>query len=171
MPMMIWAGFRLLFSTAYGNGPAWVNLSLSPTRLIKGIGELHSELPIHTRFSLLAISAYGRTSDALNIDLGAQGRYYGIGDAKSGGFLAVELRYANILYRNENEQFDAYFIRPAAIIGGKFQTDIGLTLDAGVGIDYNQTIVSAPGQNDAIRTGDWNRTFRLNVGWMISRSL
>ena len=170
MAIMIWAGIGIFFSTAFGESPDWINLSLSPTRLVKGVGELHTEFPLLSSVSLLGITAYGRTPSTWNIDLGIQGRYYGIGDGQSGGFIASELRYANILYRNEADQFDAFFIRPAALIGGKFQTDIGLTLEAAVGIDYNQSIVSSQGQQDAIRTGNWNRIFRLNVGWFIERN-
>ena len=170
MAIMIWAGIGIFFSTAFGESPDWINLSLSPTRLVKGVGELHTEFPIFSSVSLLGITAYGRTPSTWNIDLGIQGRYYGIGSAQSGGFLASELRYANILYRNEEDQFDVFFIRPAALIGGKFQTDIGLTFEAAFGIDYNQSIVSSHGQQDAIRTGNWNRTFRLNVGWLIGRT-
>lgn len=171
MPKMIWSGLVFLFlSTAQSNEVAWVNLSLSPSRLLKGVGELNSELPLRQNWSLGAITAYGRAPDTWNIDLGIQGRYYGLGSAQSGGFIASEIRYANIIYRNEQDNFDAFFIKPALFLGGKYQFDIGLTMDAGFGMGYSQTIVSELNQRGAIHMGSWERLFRLNIGWMLKRS-
>ena len=92
MAHMNWAGLTFIFSSvAQSKSVDWVNLSLSPGRLLKGVGELHTELPIRQTWSLTGITAYGRAPDTWNIDLGVQGRYYGIGDAQSGGFVASEL--------------------------------------------------------------------------------
>ena len=162
-------GICFLTSSANAKAPDWLNLSLSPDRLFDGVGELSTEAPLKKPWSIIGITAYGRDTAALNVDLGVQGRYYAIGTPQTGGFVATELRYANIIYRNDGDDFDVFFIKPGILLGGKYQFDIGLTIDSATGVEYVQTIVSELEKRQPISTADWSLQYRINIGWTLQR--
>lgn len=159
----------ILNSAANAKSPEWLNLSLSPNRLFNGVGELSTEVPLEEPWSIIGITAYGRDTTALNLDLGVQGRFYALGTTQTGGFIAAELRYANIIYRNNGDDFDVFFIKPGILLGGKYQFDIGLTIDSAAGIEYVQTIVSELETQQSISMGDWELQYRINIGWTLQR--
>ena len=162
-------GLFFLSCAASAKSPEWLNLSLSPDRLFDGVGELSTEVPLKVPWSVIGVAAYGRDTAALNVDLAVQGRYYAIGTPQTGGFVASELRYANIIYRKNGDDFDVFFIKPAVLLGGKYQFDIGLTIDSAAGLEYVQTIVSELETRQPISMGDWALQYRINIGWTLQR--
>lgn len=128
-----------------------VAITLSPLHLILPVVELTGEFKVAERASVAVIGGAGRTSGVSLWELGAQGRFFLLGDFADNVHVGAEALYAG----GASSGLTAAGFSPGAFVGGKTTFDFGLVLDGQVGGAYYTS--SGDGELDLL--------LNLNLGW------
>ncbi|MCH2109516.1 MAG: hypothetical protein MK135_09305 [Polyangiaceae bacterium] len=149
--------FALAPRDAFADEEHNISLTISLPHLVLTIGELTGEVKLPVNLSVAAIAAYGRFTGLSIWEVGAQGRYYLLGDFDHGMSLGVEALYMSVGGWEDSffgsEASGGVFVGP--FIGYKIATDLGFTFDSALGIQY----VTGTGQAMAFPL------INANIGW------
>lgn len=143
------------------------SLTISPIHLALPVVEVTGEIRAHDKLGVAFIGGVGRYTDkSVNIsaavyELGAQLRFYPIGDFRHGMQLGAELLYLHMSQSNLSLRGEGVGIGP--FIGYKVISDAGFTFDAQIGGQY--VGVRATDGNSAESGKDIIVLLNLNVGW------
>ena len=143
------------------------SLTISPIHLALPVVEVTGEIRAHDKLGLAVIGGVGRYTDkSVNIsasvyEIGAQLRFYPIGDFRHGMQLGAELLYLHMSQSNLSLRGEGVGIGP--FIGYKVISDAGFTFDAQIGGQY--VGVRATDGNSAESGKDIIVLLNLNVGW------
>lgn len=158
------------------------SITLSPLHLINPVFELTAEFQVIPKLGVALIGAYGSQTTEVNKndytfpvwELGAQGRYYLLGDFSHGMQLGLEALYLNIsdkTYTDGIYEIYAYGSRLefGAFLGYKIATNIGFTFEAQAGAKYAKLMDGAlktPHAQAAEPVIDTiSPLINLNLGW------
>jgi hypothetical protein len=146
-------------------------LTISPLHLISPIVELTGEARVADKIGVAAIAGVGRISDTQNgvkisadvYELGAQARYYALGDFRQGMQLGAELLYLHL--DDPNLVVKAQGIAVGPFVGYKYTADVGFTFDGQLGVEY--VGAKANSSTTTAKDSSWIPLLNLNVGWSL----
>lgn len=118
-----------------------VAITVSPIPAIFGIVELTAEVPVHPQIGVAGIAGGGLIKGASGdrvtaYEAGISGRYYALGNFRSGLVIGAEAIYAGATAETKEYELLANGLTGGAFIGGKWTADFGLTLEGHVGAQY-----------------------------------
>ena len=143
------------------------SLTISPLLLLFPIVELTGELRAHDKLGVAFIGGVGRYTDSsVNIsaavyELGAQLRFYPIGDFRHGMQLGAEVLYLHMSQSNLSLRGEGVGVGP--FFGYKVISDAGFTFDTQLGAQYIG--VRATDGNAAASDQEFIVLLNLNIGW------
>ncbi len=141
-----------------------VSVTLAPFLLILSTVELTGELKVADRASVAAIGGLGSYRDYSFMDLGAQGRYYLLGDFRSGMPVGAELLFARLDYK-DSYSASGTSLSTGAFVGGKWTADAGFTLDGSLGVQYVTAVATADRSGATTEEDGFGPLLNLNLGW------
>lgn len=142
------------------------SVTLSPAFLILRTAELTGELKVADNASVAAIGGLGSYRDYSFMDLGAQGRYYLLGDFKSGMPIGAELLFANLNYE-DSYSASGTSLAAGVFFGGKWIADVGFTLDGQLGVQYITAVATADRSGTTTEGDGLGPLLNLNLGWSL----
>ena len=143
------------------------SLTISPIHLTFPIVELTGEIRAHDKLGLAMVAGVGRYTDksvdisAAVYELGAQLRFYAIGDFRHGMQLGAEVLYVHLSQSNLSLRGEGLAVGP--FVGYKVMADAGFTFDAQVGAQYLG--LRATDGYSAETGEEFIVLLNLNVGW------
>jgi hypothetical protein len=143
------------------------SLTISPLHLFLPVVELTGEARVHDKVGVAVVGGAGKyTDDSVNIsatvyELGAQVRFYLLGDFRQGLKLGAELLYLHLNATDVVATGEGLAIGP--FVGYKIIVDAGFTFEAQLGFEH----VSAQAQSggSAASEKDYIPLLNLNIGW------
>ena len=155
-------------------------LSFSPIHLIFPFVELTGELKIKNKLGIALVAGVGQletmrttptgvTEDHFSaFEIGAQGRYYVVGDFNHGMQLGAEAMYLYVA-TDATDSFSASgsSLAIGPFVGYKLATRLGFTFEAQLGLLYAalQTEASMPGISSTAEQRTVLPLLNLNAGW------
>jgi hypothetical protein len=145
------------------------SLTISPFHLASPILELTGEARAADKLGLALVGGVGRYSEtqagvkvsAGVYELGAQARYYLVGDFRHGMQLGAEALYLRLADARLSATGEGLAIGPFA--GYKYTTDVGFTVDVQLGFEY--LAVRAHDDVSSTKDSTYIPLLNLNVGW------
>jgi hypothetical protein len=148
--------------------------TISPLHLTLPMGELTGEVRALDQLGVGAVAGWGRIKDKESattfnaIELGAQVRYYVVGDFRHGMQLGVEGIYLNLGGGKDSisATVDGFAVGP--FVGYKYTASVGFTFDAQLGAErvvFHASAHDTTGASASDSTKDWIPLLNLNVGW------
>ena len=143
------------------------SLTISPIHLTFPVVELTGEIRAHDKLGVALIGGAGRYTDkSVNIsaavyEIGAQLRFYPIGDFRHGMQLGAEVLYVHLTQNNLSLRGEGVGVGP--FIGYKVISNAGFTFDAQMGGQYIGVRAT-----DGYSSGSGKDVIvllNLNVGW------
>lgn len=144
------------------------SITLSPVHLILPIIEASAEFRLGRKLGVMGILGFGRVDEFSAFEIGAQGRFYLLGDFASGLNIALEAMYIGI------ETMPDVEVRGAAeglaigpLIGYKWVSSAGFTVDlqAGAEVMVVNAEASSGGSTAMSQSDDILPVLNLNLGW------
>lgn len=133
-----------------------VSLTVSPIHLTIPVLELTGEARVHDRVGVAAVAGAGATTGVTVWELGAQGRYYPVGDFDHGMQLGAEV--LGVGGGDDGDTAVGAALGP--FLGYKIAARFGLTFEGQLGVQY-ATVRANGGDSDAGVAPLLN----LNLGW------
>ena len=143
-------------------------VTVSPIHLTISIVELTGELQVIDDVGVGIIGGWGQYDDNTTIwELGMKGRYYLLGDFKTGLQLGGELLYIGANSSDSGVSATASGPSIGPFVGGKWTADFGLTLELQIGAQYFAVQGrGTDGTNTATsEESGFGPLINLNVGW------
>ena len=167
--------------TAYAPPPGWVpapppepphprrvfSLTISPLHLLFPVVELTGEARVHDKVGVAVIGGAGKYTDAsVNVsatvyELGAQVRFYVVGDFRQGMQLGAELLYLHLDAADIVATGEGLAVGP--FLGYKVMVDAGFTFEAQLGFEHVSEQARSGGS--AASEQDYIPLLNLNIGW------
>ncbi|MFT4976662.1 MAG: hypothetical protein ACI8S6_002567 [Myxococcota bacterium] len=145
-----------------------VAVTASPIHLTIPLLEVTGEVKLAPKISAALIAGYGIPdgTDSV-IELGAQGRYYVLGDFRSGLQLGAEAIYLRVSASDSGVTATGSGATFGPFVGGKWTADIGFTVDGQVGVQWSGISASATdGETTASASeSDMSPLININLGW------
>lgn len=157
-------------------------ITFSPVLLLNPVFELTAEYKAMPKLGVALIAGYGSQTLEMNQkdykfslwEIGAQARYYLLGDFNHGMQLGAEVLHVNIpekTYTDGIYELTAYGTRLelGAFLGYKIATNIGFTFEAQAGVTTIPLMATKPQINSTNAASDDIDTIRplinINLGW------
>lgn len=160
-----------------------LSLTMSPLHLILPVFEVTAEYALQPKVGVALIAGYGSVkandldASAESIDvfeIGAQARYYLLGDFEHGLQLGAEAVYLKASTSTSSSgqtiQATGEGLSAGAFIGYKVVSSMGFTFDAQLGQQYagvGAKATSSSGQSASTNDASWSPLLNLNVGWTL----
>ncbi len=159
-----------------------LSITFSPIHLINPVFELTAEYKAIPKLGIALIAGYGSQTMVMNEkdykfslwEIGAQARYYLLGDFNHGMQLGIEVLHVNIpekTYSDGLYEITAYGTRLelGAFVGYKIATNIGFTFEVQGGVTATPLMADRPQVNSVNAASDNIETIRplinINLGW------
>jgi hypothetical protein len=154
-----------------------LSLSISAPHLIAGpIFEVQLEFDASDKLSLAALGGWGQTVSEPDADTrvkldvwnaGGQVRYLADGNFDKNLHLGVEAMYTGVQEGPGDDQLGVFVHRRGLsvgpFVGGKYIAEVGLTVEAQVGIAYEGLVGEV--SNSSGETGGFAPIANVNIGW------
>jgi hypothetical protein len=143
------------------------SLTISPLHLFLPVVELTGEARVHDKVGVAVVGGAGKyTDDSVNIsatvyELGAQVRFYVLGDFRQGLQLGAELLYLHLNAPDIVATGEGLAIGP--FIGYKIIVDAGFTFEAQLGFEHVSAQAQSGGSSESQK--DYIPLLNLNIGW------
>jgi hypothetical protein len=143
-----------------------LSITISPIHLIFPILEATGEYRLNDKVGLAGVLGLGRISDSGStygvFELGAQARYYVVGNFVHGMQLGAELMYVAVA-SDSQRTVNGQGLSAGPFVGYKIAANGGFTFEGQLGATYN-TVEANSGSSRASGSG-WGALLNLNVGW------
>ncbi|MBU1240113.1 porin family protein [Myxococcota bacterium] len=151
-----------------------LSITISPLLLILPIFEVTAEMRINPQMGVALIVGGGKVTveEALREDytvtvyeIGAQYKYYVLGNFKSGLHLGAEMMFLKASGDVNGTSAVAGGLSMGAFVGYKHTFSFGLTLEAQLGGQYYAVRAEAEDTNDTAEDSDLAFLLNLNIGY------
>ncbi len=154
-----------------------LSVTFSPAHLELSVFEVAAELRLSPKLSVVGIAGAGavwakedldQSARALIWELGAQGRYYAIGNFRHGMSLGVETLYVGADANLGDAEWSANVLSIAPFVGYKYAASWGFTFDGQLGYGW---LAAKNRADDGVETSSNQSSYagllvlNLNLGW------
>lgn len=169
MSSSLWLTFLLATADA-ADKPAYdhgFSLTISPIHLALPLVELTGEGRVADKVGVAGIAGLGTTSGYRTWEVGAQGRYYVLGDFDHGMQVGAEVLALRLSGDVDGVDSSGSGVGAGLFLGYKIAARFGLTFDAQVGAQrYGvQASASSQGVSASESTAAISPLLNLNLGW------
>jgi hypothetical protein len=148
-----------------------VSVTISPLHLLSPILELTGEYRALDKLGVAVVAGAGKVSDssgvtpisATALELGAQARYYVLGDFRHGMQLGAELLYLHL--SDAHVSIDGEGVAVGPFVGYKFTADVGFTFDTQLGVEYVGARAMSSATGGSASGSRYIPLLNINVGW------
>lgn len=139
------------------------SLTVSPLHLLSPIVEVTGEGRVGPKVGLAGIVGAGGASGVAAFELGAQGRYYPVGDFDHGMQVGAEVLTVMATASSGSTTATGLGISLGPFLGYKIAARFGLTFDAQLGVSY--AAIQARGGGESESAAGVGPLLNLNLGW------
>jgi hypothetical protein len=153
---------------AFERAPKTISITIEPLLFIYPMAEVTGEYRLSDQVGVAGIVGVGSfrfddDSRGSLFSLGAQGRYYAVGDFQHGLQLGAEGKYLSASATDGDLAIAGGGVSVGAFAGYKYTANFGLTVDAQLGVQAYGVAASSDEFSDS--DSGVGPLFNLNIGW------